>query len=45
MLVFQGDLEIMKQFYDFKKTRTLREAAEFLAFHGCVFALLTVVFA
>ena len=34
---------MFKHLFDFKKQKTPREAAEFFAFYGCLFAVLSIV--
>lgn len=35
---------MFKSLFDFKKTKTPREAVEFFAFYGVIFAVMTLVF-
>jgi len=39
----QRILAMFKHLFDFKKQKTKREAVEFFAFYGCIFAVLSVV--
>ncbi len=34
---------MFKHLFDFKNTKTPREAVEFFTFYGCIFAVLTIV--
>ena len=35
---------MLKDFFNFKRTRTPREAFTFFVFYACIFAVVTIVF-